>query len=143
MTGAPDRHPAGACGAGRHLGFTLLEVLVAFLILSIVLTLALRVAGSIARASGLFSDYAMATMRAENILAEAQLDDGLAPGTTAGVAEGQWHWRRRVSPHREAGRAFDANPAWQLLRIDVDVNWSRGGRERGLSVSTLHLSSRP
>ncbi len=142
MTSAPDRHLAGPYAAGRHLGFTLLEVLVAFLILAIVLTLALRVAGSIARASGLSSDYAMATMQAENVLVEAQLEEELAPGTTAGVADGQWHWRRRVSPYRESGRAFDANPAWQVVRIDVDVNWSRGGRERGLSMSTLRLSRR-
>ncbi|MEZ5444493.1 MAG: type II secretion system protein [Gammaproteobacteria bacterium] len=143
MTSVRDRHPVMARGVGRDLGFTLLEVLVAFLILTIVLTLALRVAGSISRASGLSSDYAFATMQAENVLAEAQLAGELAPGTTAGVADGQWHWRRRVSPYREPGRAFDANPAWQLVRIDVDVYWSRGGRERGLSVSTVRLSRRP
>ncbi len=143
MTNARNRRAVPACGSGRHLGFTLLEVLAAFLILALVLTLALRVAGSISRASGLSSDYAFATMQAENVLAEAQLAGELAPGTTAGVADGQWHWRRRVSPYREPGRAFDANPAWQLVRIDVDVYWSRGGRERGLSVSTVRLSRRP
>jgi general secretion pathway protein I len=127
----------------RNSGFTLLEVLVAFVVLAIILTLVLRLAATISRASGLSADYAMATLQAENILAEAQFAQELPAGTTAGVTAGQWHWQRRVTPYHEADRAFDTNPAWQLVRVDIDVNWNRGGRERNMSISTLRLMRVP
>jgi general secretion pathway protein I len=123
----------------RNRGFTLLEVLVAFVVLAIILALVLRLAATISRASGLSADYAMATLQAENILAEAQFAQELPAGTTAGVAAGQWHWQRRVTPYHETDRTFDTNPAWQLVRVDIDVNWNRGGRERNMSMSTLRL----
>lgn len=138
-TNARNRLVRGPRGRERNRGFTLLEVLVAFVVLAVILTLVLRLAATISRASGLSADYAMATLQAENILAEAQYAQELPVGSTGGVSGGQWHWQRRVTPYHEADRVFDVNAAWQLVRIDIDVNWSRGGRDRSMSMTTLRL----
>jgi len=78
---------------GRQSGYTLIEVLVAFMILALALTVLLRIFSGGLRNVSVSSDYAIATLIAESRLAGAGIDVPLILVTTeGGLAAIQWDW---------------------------------------------------
>jgi general secretion pathway protein I len=136
----PDPGTAAAGCHSREGGFSLLEVLAAFVVLALVMTVLLRLIGTHARSSALSADYAEATRHAETVLAGSGLDVDLYPGTSEGTVEDRWRWRRVVTIYEEPGRDFSAHSGFQPLRVDVEVAWIRDGRERSVSLSTVRLA---
>ncbi len=100
---------------GRVYGFTLLEVLVALLIVSLALSGLVAVGGQSVASSAHLRAKTIATLVASNRLAEVELlQSGLATTETFGEAAmaGQnWRWRQRVG----------GIGVGQLKRIDVAV----------------------
>lgn len=101
-------------------GFTLLEVLVAVLLLGLALTALVRLAGLEARATAQLRESTFAQWVAANALAETRLRE---PFPAAGRREGEatlagrrWRWRIDVVPTdqisimRMDARVFDAAP---------------------------------
>ena len=78
----------------RSRGYTLIEVLVAFVILAMALTVLLRIFSGGVRNVAVSSDYAKAVLIAESRLATAGIDDTLAPGETDGIENGRFRWTR-------------------------------------------------
>ena len=69
----------------RSRGYTLVEVLVAFVIMAMALTVLLRIFSGGVRNVALSSDYAKAVLIAESRLATAGIDDTLARRDTASI----------------------------------------------------------
>ncbi len=120
-------------------GYTLIEVLVAFVILSLALTVLLRIFSGGLRSVSLSSQYAHAILVAEAQLASADTPAALVPGTTTGTDGEAFHWTRRVSdyrpgPAREAGAALVS-----AYQVEVDVEWRQAGKTRTVSLSGLRL----
>ena len=99
----------------RLRGFTLLEVLIALLLMSLALTGLMRLATLEARAAAQLRDATLAQWVAANAIAEARLREGF-PGV--GRREGEsamggrrWRWRMDVSGTEEA----------TIRRMDVTV----------------------
>jgi general secretion pathway protein I len=136
------RHRTARCRL-RAQGFSLLEILVAFVVLSIVLTVILRVLATNTRSSALATDYGIAASHAERLLATVQLDEELRPGVVESAIDEQWHWRRTVTPYLEPGRDFSFAPGIQPLRIYIEVLWTRGGVQRSVALSTLRMVRLP
>lgn len=116
-------------------GFTLLEVLVALVVLATAVAAVLQLFGGglrLARAAG---DHTAATLLASAKLGE--LPEGALPEETVEGNEGPYRWVRRVvlAPDLvpldpgapEAGRL-------RLARVSVEVRW---GQERALELATL------
>jgi general secretion pathway protein I len=99
----------------HHRGFTLLEVLVALLLLSLALVAVVRTASLEARALGQVQEATLAQWVASNAIAELRLRGGEpALGESVGEAEmggRRWRWRMQVV-------ATDDN---RIRRVDVDV----------------------
>ena len=99
----------------RRRGFTLLEVLVAVLLLSLALVALVRLAGLDARASAQLRDGTLAQWVAANVLAETRLRASMpAVGRSNGEATmgGQrWRWVLEVNDTEEPG----------IRRLDVEV----------------------
>lgn len=127
----------------RSHGFTLLEVLVAFLVLTLSLGILLRI----------FSASFAALRTAERqqsalLLAESQLSEVLATfradsdGESRGKLRPPFAWRSSIEayefPNREPGVAYAVVP--RLIR--VTVSWGERPAEQ-VSLSTLRLVEEP
>ena len=130
-----DRRQPGV----RQSGYTLIEVLVAFMILALALTVLLRIFSGGLRNVSVSSDYATATLIAESRLAAAGIDTPLRPGETSGTEGERFAWTVSVQDYqpwpgyRSAARGVDA------YRVTVTVEWPHGDNTRTVGLSTVRL----
>jgi general secretion pathway protein I len=141
--------PPAALGCRRAAGFSLLEVLVAFVILALVATALYRLfAGSLANV-GAAEEYSRALLVAESVLAEVGGTKPLRAGERSGrVEDGQIDWKASVvpwvppavSPDVESGS--ESLPT-RLYRIAVEVRFpSPAGGQRSFELATTRIGSR-
>ena len=125
--------------AVRQSGYTLIEVLVAFMILALALTVLLRIFSGGLRNVSVSSDYAIATLIAESRLAAAGIDVPLRPGETSGTEGERFEWTVSVQDYqpwpgyRSAAKGLDA------YRVTVTVEWPHGDNTRSVGLSTIRL----
>jgi general secretion pathway protein I len=144
------RTGVGAVRASRswhEAGFSLLEVLAAFVILSLVATALFRLFGGALNNAGVAEDASRAVLVAQSRLDAARLDP--KAGSTSGTEdEGKIAWSTRVEPWTAADQPADLATASQtmpteLQRIVVEVRFpGAGGRERTLELATLRVTAR-
>jgi general secretion pathway protein I len=111
-------------------GFTLLEVVVALAIMAIALGVLYRAVGGGVRTVGDLSGYSRAVAIGESVL---QMRDSVA--ADGWNESGQWEgfrWSVASAPFEPGSGA-----GVPLHRVQVDVAWSDGLRERGLSLVSL------
>lgn len=121
-------------------GYTLIEVLVAMMILALSLTVLFRIFSGGLRNIGVASDYARAVMVAESVLAATGKTEIMQPGETSGTLFDKYRWVRSVSPyHPESASSNDDLPV-NAYRVSVVVEWPATGSPRSLDLSTLQLA---
>lgn len=128
----------------RQRGFTLLEVLVAFALLALALTLVLGALSGAARQVRHAADSSRATLHAQSLLAQLGSGEPLQPGQRDGELEGgRYQWHLDVTPFADplAARAQLDPSAPQLLDVRLVMRW---GTARGQSLEwhTLRLAPR-
>ncbi|WP_158746992.1 prepilin-type N-terminal cleavage/methylation domain-containing protein [Acidisphaera sp. L21] len=126
-------------------GFTLLEVLVAFIIAAIALTALFSGALGGLRAANVSSRYAEAVSRAQSHLTAASVGDALTPGDRQGDEGHGFHWRVRISPveTRPPDSANPTLPILALYAISSAVSWTEENRTRTVQLVTERLASMP
>jgi general secretion pathway protein I len=133
--------------AAASRGFSLLEVLVAFVVLSLALVVLAQIFSGGLRRTGDMAEYAQALSVAESALASAGVEDAYKEGDTRGDSpDRRFRWTRSVRLWLDP----DADPSVQdisralLYRIEVRVDWQGAdGRDRNLAFSTLRVGPRP
>ncbi len=121
-------------------GFSLLEVLVAFAILSISLGVLLQVFATGLRNAGLADDYTRAVLYAESILAAIGREVPLAEGERSGPVNDQFSWRSTVSAFTE-GLPDPEKARVRAYRVSVEVYWpGRAQQNRSVILETLRLA---
>lgn len=120
-------------------GFTLLEVLVAFLVLSLSMSVLMRIVSQSLNAMSAAEHHQIALQLAESKLAEVLVQlDGNSKGTQEGRLDRRFRWESEIESYRfdnqEAGERYSINP-W-LIR--VSVSWGRHPAER-VTLSTIRL----
>jgi general secretion pathway protein I len=131
--------------AKREAGFTLIEVVVAFVVLSLVLAVVFEIFSTgLARASEL-DERSRALVVAQSKLALAGLEEALKDGESQGESEDRrFHWTVAVKRVQEDRESMPTAPsAYSMYHIDVSVAW-RGAdtRDHTLSLSTLGVGPR-
>lgn len=136
-------------GPMRPRGFSLLEVLVAFVILALVATALFRLfSASLGNASAA-EDWSRALLLAESQLDSAAAAQPLRVASDRGADDtGRIQWETRVEPYTapdvspELQTASDAL-ATTLYRVTTDVTFPGvAGGERKLSLATVKLGQR-
>ena len=137
------------CAPRREHGFSLLEVLVAFVILSLVATALFRLfSGALVNASAA-DDYTHAVLVAESVLAEAAAARPLVETTNSGSADdGRVSWTTHVTFYAPPGvsadveRVAEAMPI-RLYRITADVTFAApSGGTRTFALATTRVGPR-
>jgi general secretion pathway protein I len=124
-------------------GFTLIEVVVAFLLLSVVLVTVFEIFSRGLSRAGELDDYGQALVIAQARLAAVGVEAPLAEGVTVGNSDdGHFRWSLSVARSAESG---DPNRpiqgGYQLYQVESRVNWnSSAGPERSIALSTLQLA---
>jgi len=128
--------------ASAQTGFTLLEVLVAFTILSLTLGVLLQLFGTGLRNAGVSEDYTRAVLHAESLLAAVGVEEPLEPGIRSGELEAPFAWQSTVTPFVQEGLDIGRLEAAGITPylVSVEVFWSRGQRTRSVVLETLRLA---
>ena len=133
----------------RAAGFTLLEVLAAFVLFAVALAVILQVFTGGLRDAQLADEYARATMIAQSRLAGFTASDRIEEGASAGRDEA-FSWTLSAVPYDdrqedpEARAQGEYNLRVRLLRVESKVAWQAAdGRARDVRLATLVLASRP
>jgi general secretion pathway protein I len=130
-------------------GFSLLEVLVAFVIMALVATALFRLFGGALGNASAADEWTRALSFAQSRLTLAAGAEPLQEQTDAGTdSEGRIAWRTSVAPYvppdanPDIERASEAMPT-RLFRVTVDVRFpGLAGQSRALSLSTVRIGPR-
>ncbi len=129
-------------------GFSLLEVLVAFLVLALSLAVVMRIFAGGLDNIGAANNYTQALSLAESLLdaqgRESPLVIGETRGETRGETENGLDWQVTVTPYQDDSVAPEASAQpLQLVRVEVIVQWDKERKvPRSLSLSTLRVAAR-
>jgi len=129
-------------------GFTLIEIIVAFVLLSMVLATGFEIFSSGLRRAGDLEDYSRAVVIAQSRIAAAGAEEPLRAGQAQGESEDRhFRWTVAVAPFEDEppapGQPQPAPGTVMLYRVDVRVDWAAADtRERSYSLSTLGLGLR-
>jgi general secretion pathway protein I len=129
----------------RVAGFTLIEVVVAFLLLSLVMASGFELFTTGMRRAGDLEDRAQALVVAQSRLAGVGIENALKEGVYSGQTEdGKYAWTLAIarSTEGQADPNQQIQTAYGLYRVEVTVQW-RGAdqRDQSLSLATLELGS--
>jgi len=130
---------------GRQRGFTLVEVVVAFLLLAVVLVTVFEIFTRGMSRAGELDNYSRALAIAQSEIASAGVEDALVEGEMRGESDDrQFRWVMSVRKYVEetADPALAAQPTpYALYRLEARVGWQAGtGAEREVALSTLVLA---
>jgi general secretion pathway protein I len=126
-------------------GFSLLEVLVAFVILALTLSVIMRIFSGGLHNVALADDYSRAVLLAQSRLAELSVQP--LEGEARGEFDGKYRWHSTIHPWVDdagsSGVGVQPLPV-RLMAIEVTVAWGEeGNKPREISLSTLQLVSAP
>jgi general secretion pathway protein I len=128
-------------------GFTLLEVLVAFVILSLALVVLAQIFSGGLRRTGDMAEYAQALSVAESALAAAGVEEAFKEGETRGeTPDRRFRWSRVVKLWQDPDRDTTVEELNRVLlyQVEVRVDWQGpDGRERSFAMNTLRAGARP
>jgi prepilin-type N-terminal cleavage/methylation domain-containing protein len=121
----------------RRGGFTLLEVLVAIAILGIAITVVIQLFSANLRAISASGDYVSASIKAESKMREILSDENklIEESFSESTNDG---YIIDVSINNVLNERTD-NLMVRLLEINLTVHWTRGIKEKSLTLKTMKL----
>ena len=111
----------------RQRGFTLIEVIIAFALLALALTLLLGSMSGAAKQIRHADDAGRATLHAQSMLTQLGVGEALQTGRSEGELEnGRYRWSLAVTPYVDPlmppAAASDLS-APRLLHVDLTIGW--------------------
>lgn len=129
----------------RQRGYTLIEVIVAFAVLALALSILLGILSNSTRQVRWADEAGRAALHAQSLLDQTGVGEALQPGRSEGDFEdGRYRWTLEVAPWRDPElREQGPQPvdpgAPELLSLVLDVRWGDGGPRNRLRLQSLRL----
>lgn len=127
-------------------GFSLLEILVAFTLLALAMSVLMQIFSRGVNSAALADRYARATMYAESKLATVGVEEELKETAASGKFDDDFSWGLLVRPYQDplpkeqSVVDFEKLMQSQLYEIELKVNFTADDRrERTIKLSTLRL----
>lgn len=134
-------------GRRRAAGFTLIEIIVAFGILALGLTLLLGTLSGATRQVRQAGDAGRAAMHAHTLLAEYTGTLREPANFDGELEDGRYRWQLQATPWQDpaprAGPVRIDPGAARLLYVQLDIEWADGGPQQRLQVASLRLALPP
>lgn len=141
MTGPACSDPAR--WGSRQRGYTLIEVLVAFSVLALALTLLLGTLSGATRQVRWSADAGRAALHAQSLIAQAGVGELLLPGRREGELDaGRYRWSLEVAPWVDPAQPpqlLEAVAGPQLMALRLRLEWGDGGPAQSLQIDSLRL----
>jgi len=126
-------------GFERSRGFSLLELIVAFAILSVSLAVLYRVFSASTQQAMLGRDYSNAVMLAESRLAELAARRPIVVGEETGAFNDRYRWKSTVHRYRVPDTALGSRFPVPPYEIAVEVSWGEADRPHRVRLDTIRL----
>jgi len=122
-------------------GFSLLEILIAFSILTFSLSILLNIFSGGLRRTIVSEEYQQAVIIAQSKLATAGVESELEDGNAQGQIQDKYFWSIQVQPFNIEEVGLDAEQVnVSPYHVTVKVNWSAGNQDRQVELTTLKLA---
>jgi general secretion pathway protein I len=130
--------------AATENGFTLIETLVAIMILSISLVVIMQLFSGGLKSNKISSDYLHGIFHAKEKMEELLVSSALLPGTYAGTFDDGYRWEAIAGiveepAETEEDAGISEKMPVALMRIDLTVSWKTGVREKYYRLSTTQI----
>ena len=129
--------------ARKNRGMTLIEVLVAFVILSLAMGVIMQIFFGGMRNARLADGYSRAVFLAQSKLAAVGVERPLMAGDANGQLGVDMRWRITINPYDDGGAADRLLMKQRLYQVQVVVSWSDEGRQRQIALDSLRLGPKP
>ena len=135
-------HRAAPQMPGRTGGFTLLEVLLAFVIFALSFATILEILSASMRSTERARTYSEAALLAQSLIDMVGTDIPLTQSNMEGEAPGGYSWQMTISPYEPQ---FDEDRTLELAElsgtvlfwVDLDLNWGSERRPQLAHFSTV------
>ncbi len=115
-------------------GFTLLEVLAAFVVFALLFTAALRIMSASTRNIVRSSDYTQAALWAQTRMDSVGIDPPIEEGSWDGVFNDQYRWTLEIQPYQlldQASADLENFPV-DLYYVELAVIWGEDRQRRAI-----------
>ena len=124
-------------------GFSLLEILVAFTIMAISVTVLLEIFGKNTQIAFHAQNYTQAVSLAESLLDAVGHEEKLPDSNANGVFDDRFHWTVTVNEYQPVEEDVDFDlVAYQLYNVVVTVNWGQGDTQRSVQLNSLRIGKK-
>ncbi len=120
-------------------GFTLIEVIIAFVIMALMLGATFETFSTGLRQAAVTGHYAGAVVRAESQLALFEHTETLAVGVTTGRIDPHYTWRTEITPVAQDDAEAPEEEQYRLYNVVVTVFWGEGGDAREVTLRSQRL----
>ena len=134
-------------GRQRSRGFTLLEVMLAFVIFALSFATVLEIMAGTIRSVGRASEDTEVALLAQSLMDLVGTEIPIEEGEYSGTGMDRYQWEMGISLYDTGGQSGDEGMNTQeladlsgieLYRVDLYVDWETGRRQRELHFSTIH-----
>jgi general secretion pathway protein I len=122
---------------------SLIEVLVAFVVLSMTMAVVMQIFSGGIRNARVTDHYSRALFLAQSRLAAVGAEEPLLPGEASGNGGAPLRWRISILPLDIEGGSEAQTPAVSLYQVRVRVGWTEDGRERQIELISQRMGPRP
>lgn len=135
-------HRNGQLAGTRSGGFTLLEVLLAFVVFALSFATVLEILAGSMRATARARNYSEAALLAQSLMDMVGTDIPLMEGNVAGEAPGGYRWELAISTYQPLSEndysvELAEMTGTLLYWVDLDLEWGQEPRTRQVHFSTV------
>jgi len=119
----------------KYQGFSLLEILVAFTIMAVSLSIVLKIFSAGVNTAIVSEDYIIATQIAESLMAKTGIEEPLIASETSGTEDDKYQWTVKVE---SSSQFVEDESNTELMDVQVLVQWgNEQGNGRMIELNTI------